>query len=59
MTRNHKRVLLRIKKRLHRRPISVYAHYSLVTGSAGFIQLYKDGERIQPKNFKLEFRAKG
>lgn len=31
--------------------------WQIKTGSAGFVRLYKNGERVQPKDFTLSFRA--
>lgn len=33
------------------------SRYVLVTGHAGFFVLTKDGKRIQPHNWRLEFKA--
>lgn len=37
-------------------PLSTRDVYRIETGHAGFVKLYKNGQRIQPKNFTLEFR---
>lgn len=31
--------------------------WSVTTGSAGFVKLYKNGQRVQPKHFSQKFRA--
>jgi len=45
-----RRVSNRIKKS--------YDNYEVKTGSAGFIQLIKNGKRIQPKNTHIKFNKR-
>lgn len=51
-----------IRRRKPLRLVKAYDEYRMVTGSAGFIQLFKNGQRIQPKNATMAFfvrRLKG
>lgn len=32
--------------------------YDIKTGSAGFVQLFKNGKRIAPKNYKLRINVR-
>jgi hypothetical protein len=35
-----------------------FDEYVIKTGSAGFIQLFKNGKRVQPKNYQLTLRRR-
>lgn len=47
-----------MRKRIPRRYQKLYDIYSIKTGSAGFVQLFKNGKRIMPKNTTIIFNLK-
>ncbi|MDQ0825376.1 hypothetical protein QFZ60_001549 [Arthrobacter sp. B2I5] len=40
------------------RLVKAYDEYQIKTGTAGFVQLIKNGKRIQPKNYERTFRVR-
>lgn len=47
-----------MSKRLPARLLKCFDRYELKTGSAGFVQLYKNGKRIIPKNTRIRFNVR-
>lgn len=45
-------------RRVPRRIVKSFDLYEINTGSAGFVQLFKNGKRIQPKNARLIIRKR-
>ena len=45
-------------RRLPLRIQKTFDQYEIKTGSAGFILLFKNGKRIQPKNMVIKFNRK-
>lgn len=46
------------RRRKPLRLVNAYDEYRIVTGSAGFVQLFKNGRRLQPKNFEITLRRR-
>ena len=40
------------------RLLKAFDRYEIKTGHAGFILLYKNGKRIEPKNYRLKFNIR-
>lgn len=45
-------------KRLPARLIKSFDRYTIKTGDAGFVLLYKNNKRIQPKNTVIRFNVR-
>ena len=43
------------RKRIPMRMLKSFDNYEVKTGSAGFVQLFKNGKRILPKNISIRF----
>ena len=46
------------KRRRPMRVVKAYDEFQVKTGTAGFVQLIKNGKRIQPKNYERTFRVR-